>query len=55
MQALRELLTTDIGLLSLLVLVVVMGIGVYLYRWFQARIREEAGAAQSPRRMPDGR
>jgi hypothetical protein len=54
MQALRELLTTDIGLLSLFVLVVLMGIAVYLYRWFQARIREEADAAQSIRRMPGG-
>ncbi len=54
MQALRELFTTDIGLLSLLVLVVVMGIAVYLYRWFQARIREEAGAAHSSPRTPGG-
>jgi hypothetical protein len=54
MQALRELFTTDIGLLSLLVLVVLMGIAVFFYRWFQARIREEAGAPQPPRRASGG-
>ena len=41
MDALRELFTTDIGLLSLAVLIVLIGIGGYMYRWFQARIREE--------------
>ncbi len=41
MQALRELFTTDIGLLSLGVLVVLVGIGGYLYRWVVARMRED--------------
>ncbi len=48
MQALRELFTTDIGLLSLVVLVVLLGIAGFLYRWFQARIREDEASRRSP-------
>jgi hypothetical protein len=50
MQALRELLTTDIGLLSLVVLLVLFGIAGYMYFWFRARVREEVAArADAPR------
>ena len=47
MVALKELFTTDIGLLSLFVIAFVIGMGIFLSRFFSARIREEAGAAAS--------
>lgn len=45
MVALRELLTTDIGLMSLAVLVFIVGMGVWFGRFFRARIREEMEAS----------
>jgi len=53
MDALRELFTTDIGLLSLVVLVGLVGIGVFMYRWFQARIREDLAARSASGGAPD--
>jgi hypothetical protein len=47
MVALKELFTTDIGLLSLFVIAFVIGMGIFLSRFFSARIREEAAAAAS--------
>jgi uncharacterized membrane-anchored protein len=42
MAALRELFTTDIGLLSLFVIVFIIGMGFWLYRFFTSRMREDA-------------
>lgn len=46
MVALQELFTTDIGLLSLGVLLFIVGMAVWFARFFQARIREELEAAK---------
>ncbi len=40
-DALRELFTTDVGLLSLGVIVGVLAIGAYMNGWVRARIRED--------------
>jgi hypothetical protein len=42
MDALRELFTTDIGLLSLGVIVFVIGMGIWFSRWFNKQIEDEA-------------
>jgi hypothetical protein len=41
MALLRELFTTDIGLLSLAVLAFIVGMAVWFARFFRSRIREE--------------
>jgi hypothetical protein len=46
MVALKELFTTDIGLLSLGVIVFIIGMGVWFGRFFKARIAEEMEAAK---------
>jgi hypothetical protein len=50
MVALKELFTTDIGLLSLFVIVFVIGMGFWLSRFFSARMREDAAAAAAASR-----
>ena len=53
MVALQELFTTDVGLLSLGVLLFIVGMAVWFGRFFQARIREEVEAAKrSPSEAP---
>jgi hypothetical protein len=47
MVALKELFTTDIGLLSLFVILFVIGIGFWMSRFFAARIREDEAAARA--------
>lgn len=47
MVALRELFTTDIGLLSLFVIVFVIGMGFWLSRFFKARMLEDEAAARA--------
>jgi uncharacterized membrane-anchored protein len=47
MVALRELLTTDIGLLSLCVIAFIVGMGFWLYRFFTMRMREDAARASA--------
>lgn len=50
MDALRELFTTWIGLLSLGVIIGVIVMGVVMNRWFAAQIaREEAQRLSGPR------
>jgi hypothetical protein len=50
MDALRELFTTWIGLLSLGVIVGAIGMGIFMNRWFAAQIaREEARRAPGDR------
>ena len=47
MVALKELFTTDIGLLSLFVILFVIGIGFWMSRFFAARMREDEAAARA--------
>lgn len=42
MDALRELFTTTVGLLSLGVIVVVIGMGIGSWVWFNKQIDDEA-------------
>jgi hypothetical protein len=46
MVALRELFTTDIGLLSLFVIVFIIGMAFWLSRFFRARMLEDEAAAR---------
>jgi uncharacterized membrane-anchored protein len=52
LEALRELLTTDIGLLSLFVIAFIIGMGFWLYRFFTSRMREDEAAARSAAAKP---
>lgn len=45
MQALKELFTSDVGLLSLAVIVVVIGMGIYFVRFFQKQMQESERTA----------
>lgn len=45
-DAVRELFTTDVGLLSLAVIVGVIVIAAYLHSWVRARIREDERRAK---------
>jgi Protein of unknown function (DUF3149) len=45
MVALKELFSTDIGLLSLFVILFIIGMGLWLARFFAARMREDEAAA----------
>jgi hypothetical protein len=42
MDALKLLFTSDVGLLSLGVIVFTIGIGLWFARWFNKQIEEEA-------------
>lgn len=50
MAALNELLTTDVGLMSLGVIVFVVVIGAYFARFVTRHMREDAEAAARQRR-----
>jgi hypothetical protein len=45
MQALRELFTTDVGLMSIGVIVFMLGMGVFFIRYFLRHIREDTARA----------
>lgn len=45
MQALKELFTTDVGLLSLGGLVFMLGMGVFYVRYFLRHMREDEAKA----------
>jgi hypothetical protein len=47
MVALKELFTTDIGLLSLFVILFILGMGLWLSRFFAARMREDEAVARA--------
>ncbi len=47
MVALKELFSTDIGLLSLFVILFIIGMGLWLARFFAARVREDEAAARA--------
>jgi hypothetical protein len=42
------LFTSDYGLMSLLTILCVIGIGVFMWRFFRRQVLAEAGAAASP-------
>ncbi len=46
MQALKELFTTDVGLMSLGGLAFMMGMAVFFVRYFLRHIREDAARAE---------
>ena len=50
MQALKELFTTDVGLMSIGGIVFMLGMGVFYLRYFMKHIREDAAAAAAARR-----
>lgn len=45
MQALRELFTSDVGLLSLAVIVFIIGMGIFFVRFFQKQMQESERAS----------
>jgi ABC-type transporter Mla subunit MlaD len=47
MVALKELLTTDIGLFSLFVILFIVFMGIWLSRYFRARMLEDEAAARA--------
>ncbi|NDY92319.1 DUF3149 domain-containing protein [Ideonella livida] len=47
MHALRDFLTTDYGLLSLAVIVVTLGMGVFYTRYFIQHIRQDEAAERA--------
>jgi uncharacterized membrane protein SirB2 len=46
MHALKDLFTSDVGLMSLAVIVLVLGIGVYLIRYALKHMRDEEASAR---------
>lgn len=46
MHALKDLFTSDVGLMSITVLAVVLGIGVYLVRYALKHMRDEEASAR---------
>jgi hypothetical protein len=52
LDAWRELFSTDIGLMSLGVLLVMVGIGAFFIRWFLVRIREDTATRDAAARAP---
>ncbi|MCL2309846.1 MAG: DUF3149 domain-containing protein [Proteobacteria bacterium] len=42
MMMLKELLTTDVGILSLLSIVFMIVMSIYLYFWVEKKIKEDA-------------
>ena len=50
MVALKELLTTDIGLLSLFVILFIIFMAFWLSRFFKARMLEDEAAARAAAR-----
>ena len=51
MHALKDLFTSDVGLMSLTVIVVMLGMGGFYLRYFLRHMREDAArAGQGPSR-----
>lgn len=51
MQALQELFTSDVGVMSLAVIAITLGMGVFYLRYFLRHIRDDAAkAGQDARR-----
>lgn len=49
MHALKDLFTSDVGIMSLAVIAITLGMGVFYLRYFLRHIREDAAAANRPR------
>lgn len=50
MKLLTELFTTDVGLMSAVVIVITLGMGVFYGRYFARHIAEDAARADSQAR-----
>lgn len=50
MQALKELFTTDVGLLSIAVIAFMLGMGGFYLRYFLKHMRDDAAAAAAAKR-----
>ena len=46
MHALKDLFTSDVGLMSLAVIALVLGIGVYMIRYALKHMRDEEASAR---------
>mgnify|MGYP000907428422 CR=1 FL=1 len=49
MHALKDLFTSDVGIMSLAVIVFMLGMGVFFLRYFLRHMRDDAAAANRPR------
>ena len=47
MRALQDFLTTDYGLMSLVVIVITLGMGAFFGRYFAAHIKADTEAARA--------
>jgi len=45
MHALKDLFTSDVGIMSLAVIAITLGLGVFYLRYFLRHIRDDAAAA----------
>jgi Protein of unknown function (DUF3149) len=50
MHALKDLFTTDVGLMSAGGIVFMLGMGVFFIRYFSRHIKEDAAKAEQARR-----
>jgi Protein of unknown function (DUF3149) len=50
MHALKDLFTTDVGLMSVSGIVFMLGMGVFFIRYFQRHMKEDAASAEQARR-----
>lgn len=47
MQAWKDLFTSDVGLMSLAVIVIVIGMGIFFVRFFKKQMQESEGTSSS--------
>ncbi len=45
MQIMKDLVTSDVGLMSLAVIVIVIGMGIFFVRFFQKQMQNSEGAS----------
>ena len=50
MHALKDLFTTDVGLMSVAGIVFMLGMGVFFIRYFVAHIKQDAETAERAKR-----
>lgn len=50
MHALKDLFTTDVGLMSVAGIVFMLGMGVFFIRYFIRHMKEDAASAEQARR-----
>lgn len=51
MHALKDLFTSDVGLMSLAGIVFMLGMGVFFVRYFMKHIKEDAAKADAAARL----